>query len=178
MKKRIILWVTSAFLLSLGSTALADESLQNRNPHMMNKSHEIIKKNSRMMVEGHNMKHEHMNNENSISPLVKSKKSQFTSKKTYFTAHTDKVPGFSGHTMFRIKLKNATGNPLSPNASVKGSLRMPGMEMDLPPVKVKHKKGEHWMLNTSIPMAGLWKIDLIIKDQGIQDKLTIKFITK
>ncbi len=106
------------------------------------------------------------------------KKSKFKSKKKNFLAYSNLLPLTPGWAVFKTKLTTKSGKDLSPKAKVTGSFEMPGMAMDLPPVKIKRLSASEWELSLQIPMAGYWKVHLDIENEGIKDRVDVKFVTK
>ncbi|MBF0352889.1 MAG: hypothetical protein HQM11_17785 [SAR324 cluster bacterium] len=130
---------------------------------------------------GHNMDHGSMSSgehDMMMAQLGPGKKSQFLSKNKSFMANAEKVPLTSGWAQFQVKLTNSADKPLSSKAMIEGKYEMPGMTMDDSHVEVKRISEEMWELGLPLSMAGMWKIYLDIMDQGSQDQLEIKFVTK
>ena len=110
--------------------------------------------------------------------LVPAKKSESKSKNRHFLAYSDLVPEIPGWAVFKTRLTTKAGKDLSPDAKISGTLEMPGMAMDSPPVKIKRLSPSEWELSFQIPMAGFWKVHLDVENEGTKDRVDVKFVTK
>lgn len=106
------------------------------------------------------------------------KKKEFRSKNKHFVLRANMVPKTPGLAEFTILLTTNDGKPLDQSAKVDGNVKMPGMPQHLPPLTVQRVSDSEWKLSVPLPDAGMWKIYLDVEDQGVQDVVIVKFVTK
>ncbi len=108
--------------------------------------------------------------------LKKAKKPSRKSKKGHFLLTLPEIPTAPGLAHLNLALSHADGKPISNQAKLSITQKMPGMEMDLTPVKITPKGAGEYALEVHLPMPGFWKLQVQITDGPVQDQGTLKII--
>jgi len=110
--------------------------------------------------------------------LGKYKKSKFWTKSKRVMIKAPLVPVTPGIARFEVQLLGKKGNLLTKAKITSARFEMPGMKMDLPKVAVRQTKPGFFQLVFPVPMAGFWKVHMMILSDGQTEQGTLKFVTK
>jgi len=106
------------------------------------------------------------------------KKSVFWTKGKHMKLKAPLVPVTPGIARFEVQVLGKSGELLEDAKLSNARYEMPGMKMDLPEVSVRSVRPGVFQLVFPVPMAGFWKVHMSVRSQGMDEKGTLKFVTK
>ncbi|SRR3989339_288814 len=101
---------------------------------------------------------------------------EFASSGGAVKLQVSQMPQATGPGVVAVQLLDAQGRPALDWQITEAELQMPGMEMDLPPVKIAPQGGNRWNLLLDTPMQGLWKVNLALRRGEAVETATLKFV--